>query len=138
MMEETRLRDAANELLARIDTEMSRPPGTPETYLIGGLTRIGSKLEKLLRAALETVCAEQRVKAIEYLPTSAGRHRSLRTAMAGELARALQDAAGSYGGRARVLVGDLRNPRSILRRVMDMRNKAAHEGVIPPDVSDAG
>lgn len=133
MTEGSRLRDAASELLARIETEVSRPPGTAETHLIGGLARIGSKLEKLLRTALEMVCAERGSEATEFLP---GRRRSLRTAMAGELARALSDAAGEQGCVAHVLVEDLRGPRSILRRVMEMRNKAAHEGYVPPDAAD--
>jgi hypothetical protein len=95
--------------------------------VIGGLTKMRSNLENLLRVGLEIVCPEQGRAAMEFL----NRGRSLRKATAGELAHALKDAAGTHRGPARVLVEDLRGRRSILFRVIEARNKAAHERVVP-------
>ena len=45
------LDDASRSLIERIDTELRRPPQTAGTHLVGGITKIGSKLEAFLALA---------------------------------------------------------------------------------------
>lgn len=138
MNEDVRLRDVAKELLARIDKERSREPGTPETHLIGGLAKVGTKLESLLRVALEAACAEQGREVRDFLPEIQGRAVSLRRATAGQLARALGSAAGARGGAVGILGKDLRNgKKSVIHRVVHLRNEAAHNERVAPEVTDA-
>jgi hypothetical protein len=105
--------------------------------LVGGLLKVGSKLETLLRVALEAACAERGRQAAEFLPVIQGRRRSLRVATAGELARALEKAADAHVGEARILVEDLRKRDSIIYRVVHIRNDAAHKGHVASNAADA-
>ncbi|GAB4510406.1 MAG: hypothetical protein Tsb0020_27570 [Haliangiales bacterium] len=127
------LRNAAQALLERIDTELSRPRETAETHLVGGIVKMGARLEALLRIALEIACAEQDRDVSDFLP----RNKSLRRATAGQIAHALKRASVARDSGARLLGEDVRRSGrdSVLFRIIELRNVAAHEGDL--DVADA-
>jgi hypothetical protein len=129
------LEKASRELLERLSTELARPQGTAGTHLVGGLTKIGSKLEALLRALLVEMAALQGVQVDGLLPTIGDRPISLRRATGGQVVRALERLTTHHGRlppRIRALVNDLRRWRdSVISRVIEVRNEAAHEGVVP-------
>lgn len=124
-------------LLERIDKENARAPSTASSHLIGGIAAVGSKLDDFLRALLVDVARAAEREPQQFLPTVGKKTVSLRKATAGQLLRATQEAAKGLvlEAQVRACVEDARQSRSVLRAVVDLRNLAVHEMVLPADAN---
>ncbi len=123
--------------MLRLTTETQRPPETPGTHLLGGVAKIGSALEKFLRAVMEEVAIEARVNAADYMPTFNGRRQSTKRATMGQSISAIRTIGSAIPrptGRVRAIVAELQRPSSILSQSLALRNTAAHEGDVLPDL----
>lgn len=123
-------------LRERIEREMPRngPGAAFSTESIGGWSRLGARLDGVLRAVFETLCAE---RGIDPAPTW---HREQQApydrVTAGAFAHVLTHAwAGldAANPMARALLADLRAPQSALRDVIGWRNALVHERSTPRD-----
>lgn len=134
---EAELEKLSKELLDRLDTEAARPPETKETTTVGGIAKIGSKLEQLMKASLCYV-ADALAQTPDALLAAASRGKppSLRKATLGPLAYAMQTAlqnptAADLAPLVLPLLHDMaRRPSSILSFV-SLRNDAIHSGRLP-------
>ncbi len=133
------LETASRELLARVDTERSRPAATPGTTLAGGIAKVGAKLEALLRALLVEVAEAESTPPETLLPMIGGRRVPLRRATGGQLVHALSDlfSRGRETRRTRAFINDLRRPQSRIRTVIRVRNEVAHEATVPVESTTA-
>ncbi len=114
----------------RIDREMPRnTPGRPvSTEAVGGWSKLGARLDGVLRALFEALCAEHR------LDPAATWQRGTQTpwdrATAGMVAHMLTNAwvaAESQHPVVRALLADLRSSASALRAVIACRNALVHD-----------
>lgn len=136
----TSLDVASRELLERLDTEDARPPETAGTHLVGGLTKIGAKLEALLRATVLELAEAEGVAVESLLPMLSGKKVALRQATGGQLVRALDQLElrrGTMSAAARTIVDDLRRRPSAIRTLVRVRNEAAHGDGVPKNASSA-
>ncbi len=114
----------------RIDRELPRnTPGRPvSTEAVGGWSKLGARLDGVLRALFETMCAEH---ALEPATTWARLTQSpWDRATAGMVAHILTTAwahTGTQHPLAHVLLADLRAPHSALRAVIACRNALVHD-----------
>jgi len=129
---------ASRELLVRVEKEASRDAKTTaSTHLVGGIAKIGSRIDVLLRELLMAIADLRGENVDAFLPSIRGRQISLRRATAGQLLHGIREAAA--GARldpsVRALVRDALARPSVLQNVIEVRNVAAHEGVISPSAA---
>ena len=116
--------DKAAALLARLEREIARAEAG--TVAVGGITKVGTDLEALLKLAASAYCKGQG----SSLDAEIARRRVTRGA--GTYARVLADARGSLGDVVSdALARDLRLPRSRVQALIDLRNANTHEAQPP-------
>jgi hypothetical protein len=130
----------SKDLLDRLAKESARPPGTAPTHRAGGVTKVGSALELLLRALLIETAGIDGVPAVALLPTIGTRAVSIERATGGQLVRALQALripTRERPLRVKAILDDIQQPRSVIRGVIEIRNDVAHGGAVPVRLADA-
>ncbi len=128
----------SRELLERLTIEETRSGGTPSTQLVGGIVKVGAKLEALLREVVRQVAVSEGIAPEDLLMPMGGRPLTLRKAMAGPLA---------HGLKQHFIVAHTKLPLPALKPIVDdlcardsrvlgfikMRNEVAKEGREPRD-----
>lgn len=132
------LTSAVSSLLERLQTERVRGPNLPSTFRVGGLSKLGSQLERTLRLAVSEA-AEETGSSAEALLAEVGARMPPARAAAGQLAMALRRVprAKVRDAGLRLVLDDLKDARSAIQRVIDLRNRVTHDGEIPPDADEA-
>lgn len=111
-------------LLGRLDREIARAEAG--TVAVGGITKVGTDLEALLKLAASAYCKGQGGS----LDAEVARRRVARGA--GTYARILAESRGALGDTlSDALARDLRLPRSRVQALIDLRNANTHEGQPP-------
>lgn len=124
----------------RIDRELPRnTPGRPvSTEAVGGWSKLGARLDGVLRALFEAMCAEH---AMDPAATwQRGTQTPWDRATAGMIAHMLTTAwahTGTQHPLAHVLLADLRAPQSALRAVIQCRNALVHDRPPPREGLEA-
>ena len=132
------LHEALTALQDRLKTEQVRGVRVPPTMRVGGLAKLGSQLERTLRAALETAAVECGTSG-QALLDAVGAGSPIRRATAGQVAIALRriPRARVRGPALRVLLDDLKVEGSVLQRIIELRNRVAHDGEVPPGADES-
>jgi hypothetical protein len=117
------IREKASVLLARLDREIARADAS--TVAIGGITKVGTDLEALLRVAASACCKSQG----STLDAEVTRRKLVRGA--GTYARVLSDARGGLDSIGEALARDLRLPKSRVQSLVDLRNANSHSSELP-------
>jgi hypothetical protein len=117
------IEELAGHLLARLEKEIARAEAG--TVAVGGLTKVGTDLEALLKA-----CAAGYAKG-QGSSLDAELRKIGATRGAGSYARVLKDARrGALGSTvAESIASDLRAARSRVQAVIDLRNDNAHGNI---------
>ena len=127
-----RLEAASAKLLDRLHKERDRAPEAGATAAVGGMGKLGSTLEAMLRELLKEIADAQGIAADELLRAPGGAVTTDRATL-GQLASALKNAARrarSPGVRHRAILRDLQQPASAIFRVVKVRNEAIHEATL--------
>ena len=128
------LEAASAKLLARLDTEGRRPPTTPGTHLVGGITKVGSRVEAFLRVVV-----------VEAARSAGLDEEELRGELGGSVTRAgggtmifalrrMRPSGNRWSRRLKLVMADVQSRNSTLQRFVRVRNEAAHEGTVPKGV----
>jgi hypothetical protein len=123
------------EILARIEKETGRESDTAKSHLVGGLTMLGSKIDALLRAVLEEVTAVRQKRPEDFMPKLNNSPVSFRRAPAGQLLRAIEQAA--WGLELPPSVRALVSGQSDLDFAIKVRNEVVHDGGVPARAGEA-
>lgn len=133
------LDSSSSRLIEQVDKELTRPPATTGSHLVGGLTLVGARLDDLMRSLLVEACALRDEPPESFLPKIHQRTVDIRRATAGQLLNAARRAAEGVDDAPtiRLLITDARRRPSRLSLAIEARNEAAHGGEVPPHASKA-
>lgn len=137
------LDELSKELLGRLEREVQRPDGTSGTERVGGVNRIGGRLEALLRGALLHAAEIDACDALAAIQALQPKADSVDRVTMGTLATALRDWNGPASDAPVLapLIEDLgAGKSSVLWRVINYRNDVAHgrrEADDAPEIADA-
>lgn len=133
------LRRTSGELLARVCREIQRIQQSPEagpTERVGGWTRIGTLLQVFLSRVAERLAAARGLSLEEAVrQTGQTRKRIVRLTL-GDWLAVVGRLADASGGPEDTIIGSDAASGAVLKTVVELRNRAAHE-VDPPTAGES-
>lgn len=134
------LQNYARELRGRLARELAPPTTGSHTRRVGGVVKVGSALERMLLALFLWLAKEENVEPVQVVRNKFTKVNSIYKLTSGMLSALVRDGASTKAAErpeVHTLVADLDGSGSRLRRLIDLRNDAAHQGGLSPALHQA-